>query len=129
MRKFWIITVIAFMTIAMTSCGSSKPLAETYHITEIAFGYGGGFAGTVTRYVIKGDGKLYKDDAYLQAINKDEQSAIWKCASHVSGGYNKPGNTFHFVRIVKDNETVYYCWELLPPQEIAELNKLVTKYL
>ena len=114
--------------ISLFSCSSSKFIDGT-NITRIEFGYGGGVTGAITKYAISKDGQLFKDGALVRKLPKQEMLSIFDASAKLKGQYNHPGNTFHYIRIVKSDEQVYYCWELLAPNEVNELFTLLKKYL
>lgn len=110
------------------SCSTSKYVKST-NISRIEFGYGGGVTGAITNFVISQDGKLYKDGALIKKLSKQELYSVFEVSSKIEGQHNRPGNTFTYIRIVKSNEKIYYCWEMFAPKEVNELFTLLKKYL
>lgn len=110
------------------SCSTSKYVKST-NISRIEFGYGGGVTGAITKFVISKDGKLYKDGALVKNLSKQELYSVFNASSKIEGHHNHPGNTFNYIRIVKTNEQIYYCWEMFAPKEVNELFTLLKKFL
>ena len=123
-RIFYLLTLI----FVLFSCSTSKFL-ESSSITRIEFGYGGGVTGAITQYAISKEGNLFKDGVWVKKLSKQELCSVFDASSKVEGQYNRPGNTFNYIRIVKSDKQIYYCWEMFAPSEVNELFTLLKKYL
>lgn len=123
-RIFYLLTLI----FVLFSCSTSKFL-ESSSITRIEFGYGGGVTGLSDNYVLKATGELYKNETLLKVIPKEKFVEIFDLANTISGGLNKPGNTFKYIRIVKDTDVIYFCWEGFLVGELQNLDNLLYQIL
>lgn len=123
-RIFYLLTLI----FVLFSCSTSKFL-ESSSITRIEFGYGGGVTGLSDNYVLKATGELYKNGTLLKVIPKEKFAKIFDLANTISGGLNKPGNTFKYIRIVKDTDVIYFCWEGFLVGELQNLDNLLYQIL
>lgn len=111
----------------MTACSICKT-----SIQEIQFGHGGGVTQSITRYIIKPNGKIYQGTDVISNISKKNLAEIYdKAASLNCEPFFMPSNTFSFIRIIKNDTTLYYCWDGIAPLPImdfdTELYKLLPK--
>lgn len=127
MHRFFIL--LLSIIFSLPSCHSIKSVAKKYPIVEIQFGYGGGVTGLSDNYVLKATGELYKNETLLKVIPKEKFVEIFELANTVSGGLNKPGNTFKYIRIVKDTDVIYFCWEGFLVGELQNLDNLLYQIL
>lgn len=105
----------------------------TKHYTEIKFGNGGGFAGSITEYIIKPDGEILINKGFennfikFKTIKKKELKEIQKRLSELSNvpvEFNHPGNIYYFLEFKIDNELNKITWgdpKYNEPKEIKEL--------
>lgn len=118
MRKFFLVLLPLFLI----SCSTCK-VAQSSAIKEIQFGHGGGVTQSVTRYTLKSNGCIYNGSKVLRKVRKDELATIYeKAASLNCEPFYSPSNTFSFIRIVKNDTTLEFCWNGIPPLCVMKLN-------
>jgi len=117
MKKYFLFIVI----ILLSACATSKLTTRT-DIKEIRFGYGGGVAQTVTHYNLHPDGSLYQNGQKINKVSKDKVKVVYDKADSLNyKSFDRPGNTFSYVHIVKEDTTLSYCWETVAAIPITNL--------
>lgn len=125
MKKYMLYVIV----ILMSACSTYSVVKQT-SIKEIQFGYGGGVTQSITRYTLKPDGKLYRGQEIIKKVAKDDVLHIYeKAASLECNEINSPSNTFSFISIIKNDTSLYYCWNMIAPFPIMELDKELTNLL
>ena len=116
----------------LNSCTAGKVAIKT-GIEEIRFGYGGGFTGKVTTYLLMPDGHLSiegKERKILKRIDLKSTLAIFTNEQEVETvSLNEPDNVYSFVEIktrVKTNHIVWGFGSTQVPDKVVQLyNKLI----
>lgn len=117
MKKYLFLIPLIF--VACSSCN----IAKRTSIQEIQFGHGGGVSQSVTRYVVKPDGRIYQGQDIIGKVNKKDLAHIYERAASVNcGSFNMPSNTFSFVYIIKNDTSLYYCWDGVAPLPLMDLD-------
>ena len=125
MKKLFIL-IVPLLSIACSICKVPK----LSPIREVQFGNGGGVTQSITRYTLKPNGKLYKGQEIIAKIPKDDVVRIYtKAASLKEKDVNSPSNTFSFINIVKTDTMLYYCWNIVAPFPIMELDSELNNVL
>lgn len=82
-------------------------------VKEIQFGNGGGFTGSSTTYTLKSNGQLFKNNLYINKINKHITKLFFdrsdSCLT-ISNTIN-PGNTYNFLSLRTTSDNIYYAWQ------------------
>lgn len=98
--------ILIFIAALTFSCASKKITQDS---TEIKFGSTGGFTGMTNQYLIKGDGKVYKNSIdTINAINelkKCELKIIHKQLNKLDFEnlkLNEKGNMTYFIEVKTD---------------------------
>lgn len=125
MKKY----ILFLIAIIMSACSTCNVVKQT-SIQKIQFGYGGGVTQSVTIYTLKPDGKLYKGQEIIKKVAKDDVLHIYEKATSLEcNEINSPSNTFSFINIIKNDTSLYYCWNMIAPFPIMELDKELTNLL
>lgn len=127
MRKY-LLFLIPVIFVACSTCNIAKQTS----IQEIHFGHGGGVTQSIERYAVKPDGRIYQGKDVICKVNKKDLAHIYERAASVNcEPFNMPSNTFSFVCIIKNDTSLYYCWDGVAPLPImvldSELYKLLPK--
>lgn len=121
--------ILFVLPILLFACSVCNVVKQT-SIQEIQFGYGGGVAQSVTKYSLKPNGQLYMGQKVIGKVDKRQLLDIYKEAAAIeNASIDSPSNTFSFINIVKSDTTVYYCWNILAPISIMELDKKLNNLL
>ncbi len=115
MRSSIFLALVACLYILSLNACKSSYTPSTFPKSQLIFGYGGGFAGTVNTYFLLPDGSLFylapgQDEAELiQKMKKSEAKTFFKEAEELDlqgRNLNAPGNMYAFVGI-KEGEKVH----------------------
>ncbi|KGN78689.1 hypothetical protein HW49_07780 [Porphyromonadaceae bacterium COT-184 OH4590] len=105
-------SIIIFLTIIIScSCVTGRSFTKS-DTEEILFGAGGGFTGSVTTYILKRDGSLYRGNNFLKKISKKEVNNIFSESKSIAEyKYNNPSNMYFFLIIKsKSNKDSKIVW-------------------
>lgn len=109
-----------------SACATSQK--ATYAVQSIAFGSGGGFAGTVTRYELLFDEKvLKKGGETLRTVEEEELQMIQALVlDHdlMNKTFNAPYNMYQFIELNAQGKVQNFVWgnsTQPPPVEVSEL--------
>ena len=112
------------LTLILAACSVQKTLAK-YEDTRIIFGNGGGYSGQEMQYTLTPDGNIELYDnisrktTLVSKLSKKETARIFDEMEEVilpGSDFNHPGNTYSFVRQVKDNKTYNIVWGARQPE-------------
>lgn len=130
MKKVPYILLFAITVITVSACSTCK-VVKVSPIQEIQFGYGGGVTQKVETYKLNRKGEIYKGEERITQISKKDLCDIYSQAETLGDPFNKPSNTFSFIRIVTNEDVVYYCWDGITALPVThmylKLNKLLPK--
>lgn len=108
MKKTFII-----ICIILSSCITGKNVSKT-GIEEIRFGYGGGFTGKSTTYLLSASGHLSTQGNVKEVLKKIDSkttlSIFTKAQEIESVSLNEPDNVYSFVQIKTKNSTNRIIW-------------------
>ena len=111
-----------FLILTLTACSTCNVVKQT-SIQEIQFGHGGGVAQSITKYSIKPDGCVYNGKDVIGKVGRSELISVYKDAASLDcEQFDLPSNTFSFIRIVKTDTTLYYCWNGVAPLPVMGLD-------
>ena len=111
-----------FLILTLSACSTCNVVKQT-SIKEIQFGHGGGVAQSITKYSIKPDGYIYNGEVVIGKVKRSDLMSVYKDAASLDfNTYDLPSNTFSFIRIVKTDTTLYYCWNGVAPLPIMGLD-------
>ncbi len=97
--------------VILSSCFSGKNVSTT-GIEEVRFGYGGGFTGKSTTYLLSANGQLsVQGTEVLKKIDKKATLIIFKEAQKIASvAFNEPDNVYSFVQIKTKNSINRIVW-------------------
>lgn len=108
------------------ACRVNKDIATK----EIQFGYGGGVTESMYSYTLKANGQIYKGDDCLGKVGKKKTIDIYREADAINyPTINSPSNTFSYIKIIKSDTSLYYCWSVTAPLQISRLNSKLNNLL
>ena len=120
--------IILILSLLLCSCSTCKVVKQS-SIQEIQFGYGGGVTQKVETYKLNRKGEIYKGANRITRISKEDLCDIFSKVETLGEPFNKPSNTFSFIRIITNEGVTYYCWDGIATLPITdmylELNKLL----
>jgi hypothetical protein len=97
----------------LSSCISGKVAVKT-GIEEICFGYGGGFTGKSTTYVLSPNGYLSKqgdENKVLKKVDYKTTLEFFTIAQEIQNVlFNEPENAYSFVQIESKNSANRIVW-------------------
>ena len=110
------LAILILLVFAGSSCGVSKATTQPA-IELIEFGGGGGFAGTVSKYILKADGQLTKSQGgamtLIKRLSNDSTREVFKKAlEFVTYNYNNPDNVYSFINIKTKDVENHIVWGL-----------------
>lgn len=91
---------------------TSSEVPSAISTTRIEFGSGGGFTNMVRSYTLYNDGRLLEGDRLIKQLPVDSISAVFSMADSVKTNYRAPGNTYQFVNIYHQTDSVFCSWQL-----------------
>jgi hypothetical protein len=106
MRQSAIILLLCLSIMGLSACKTSYTTPEDYPKTQLVFGSGGGFAGTVNTYYLLEDGSVFHEAPRdttaqkIRALDKQEAKALLAEAEALdipTRQLNAPGNMYAFI--------------------------------
>jgi hypothetical protein len=107
-----------------------KPV-DAKNMTEIAFGWGGGFTGMVEEYHLLKDGTLKQGDEVKKKLDSKQLKAVmalFKKINFTKVKLNDPGNLYYFLSAKSANNEQKLTWNdltVLPPEVKAAYDALI----
>ena len=123
MKKFLLLIVCV-----LTACSTCK-VVKSSSIKEIQFGYGGGVTQKVETYKLNRKGEIFKGKERITRIPRIDVCEIYSQAETLGEPFNKPSNTFSFIRIITNEGVTYYCWEGIASLSVTNLYQKLNKLL
>lgn len=80
-------------------------------VTCINFGLGGGFTNSFQSYTLYSNGKLVGNGHILKQVSSESLVTIFNLADSIHESYIAPGNTYQFVNIISDSDSIYCSWQ------------------
>lgn len=113
-----------------TSATSTKPV-DFKSMTEMVFGWGGGFTGMVDEYRLAKDGTLMQGDEMKKKVDPKTMKVIlglFKKINFAKTKLNDPGNLYYFIAAKAGNNEQKLIWNdqtPLPPEVKAAYDELI----
>lgn len=103
--------IFIIICIILSSCITGKNINKT-GIEEIHFGYGGGFTGKSTTYLLSANGQLsIQGNEVLKKIDKKATLIIFTEAQKIAAvSFNEPENVYSFIQIKTRNSINRIVW-------------------
>ena len=108
----------------------AKPI-EYKNMTEMVFGWGGGFTGMVEEYHLSKNGSLKKGTEDLKNIDSKQMKkilALFKKVNFAKVKLNDPGNLYYFMAAKSSDNEQRLIWNdqtALPPEVKAAYDELI----
>lgn len=104
-------TYLLFLISILFCACSTCTVVRQSPIQEIQFGYGGGVTQKVETYKLNRKGEIFKGEERITRISQNDLCDIFSKAETLGEPFNKPSNTFSFIRVITHEGVAYYCWD------------------
>jgi citrate lyase gamma subunit len=127
--------ILSVLTMSCATQKQAKPLTPSF--IEIRFGNVGGFSGMTNEYLLKQDGKVYKNsNVELNFVNQIKQTEIENIEKQISElnlkniELNEKGNLTYFIKVQTSTYDKKITWsDQTQNDSIKELYKSLVKTL
>ena len=119
MKKITQLLFLLILASTFSFCKVKKYTPVDYPKGQIIFGSGGGFAGTVTEYVLLENGQLFTKkslEGEYQNVKKLERNVVKQMFNNISFlkieevELNEPGNMYYYLQIKNKNSDHRIVW-------------------
>ena len=93
----------------LMACSCYSKVEQTTRISEIHFGYGGGFTNQQVVCKLTHNGKIFQGDKMLKQIACEQVEQIFNQANEINTSVNEYGNIYWFIEI-KGKPNKRYVW-------------------
>jgi len=113
-----------------SDASSTKPI-QMKNLTEIVFGWGGGFTGMVDEYHLMKDGTLKQGDEIKKKLDSKQMKLIMKDFKKINFAkikLNDPGNLYYFLAAKAQENEQRLIWNDLtqiPPEVKTVYDELI----
>lgn len=101
--------LLLFIFPCLIACSCYSNVEQTTRISEIHFGYGGGFTNQQVVCKLTHDGKIFQGDKLLKQIPCEQVEQIFNQANEITTSVNEYGNIYWFIEI-KGKQNKRYVW-------------------
>lgn len=108
MKKYFALWVVL---LSLSACHPVQNV-QTNNLLKIEYGSGGGFSGVVMSNLLSADHTVTPYNQQPHTISPAAFDSIVSLSGQIQTSYQHPGNTYSFVNIYRQTDTVYCAWSL-----------------